>query len=434
MITLWMLSAVIFTTFLAVAAWFGERALRSARRPARGTWLLALAAGTIWPVLLPLLRRLRPSPDTATVGVTILDAVRIAPDRVSSSVAWLPMLDRVLLAAWLMVSLLLVLRYLMVWRAVHALRHTSQHVVVDGVNVLVSRDIGPAVVGVRDTAVLVPRAVLELDAPLRALVLRHEEEHRRAHDTWLLLALAVAVTAMPWNVPLWWIARRARLALEVDCDARVLAAGGNATRYVQVLLLAAQRASAAPLTPMLVASRTHLEWRIVAMQDRIAQETHGRRRTLRIAGGSVACVVALAVACSSPIADQTAPAQTSSTANAPVAGPTTSKGVQLPLNAEQPYFEFQVEKQVTTAPGSPQPRYPEQMKKANVEGEVLAQFVVDTTGHAEVNTFKVLKSSHELFTQAVRTVLPSMRFIPAEIGGTKVKQMIQQPFTFALSK
>jgi len=115
----------------------------------------------------------------------------------------------------------------------------------------------------------------------------------------------------------------------------------------------------------------------------------------------------------------------------------TSKGVvggTAPVNTDQPYFEFQVEKQVTTAPGSPQPRYPDMLKSANVEGEVLAQFVVDTTGHAEMGTFKVLKSSHELFTQAVRNVLPNMRFYPAEIGGRKVKQMVQQPFTFALTK
>ena len=102
--------------------------------------------------------------------------------------------------------------------------------------------------------------------------------------------------------------------------------------------------------------------------------------------------------------------------------------------SDQPYFEFQVEKQVQTNPNSPQPRYPDMLKSANVEGEVLAQFVVDTTGRAEMNTFKILKSSHELFSSSVKNVLPNMRFYPAEIGGRKVKQQVQQPFTFALTK
>lgn len=101
---------------------------------------------------------------------------------------------------------------------------------------------------------------------------------------------------------------------------------------------------------------------------------------------------------------------------------------------DQPYFEFQVEKQVSPAPGTSPPRYPDMLKSANVEGEVLAQFVVDTTGRAEMSTFKVLKSSHELFTQSVRNALGNMRFYPAEIGGRKVKQMVQQPFTFSLTK
>jgi protein TonB len=65
---------------------------------------------------------------------------------------------------------------------------------------------------------------------------------------------------------------------------------------------------------------------------------------------------------------------------------------------------------------------------------VLAQFVVDTTGRAETNTFKVLKSDHDQFTQAVRNALPGMRFYPAEVGGRKVKQLVQQPFVFNISK
>ncbi|HEY4659614.1 MAG TPA: TonB family protein [Gemmatimonadaceae bacterium] len=104
------------------------------------------------------------------------------------------------------------------------------------------------------------------------------------------------------------------------------------------------------------------------------------------------------------------------------------------VNQEQTYFEFQVEKPVMQAPNSAIPRYPEILKSAGVEGEVLAQFVVDTTGRAEPETFKVFKATHELFATAVRSALPNMRFIPAEVGGKKVKQLVQQPFVFAISR
>ncbi len=100
----------------------------------------------------------------------------------------------------------------------------------------------------------------------------------------------------------------------------------------------------------------------------------------------------------------------------------------------QTYFEYQVEKPVMAVPGSPTPRYPDILKSAGVEGEVVVAFVVDTTGRADINSLKILKSTHELFAAAVRTALPSMRFLPAEVGGKKVKQLVQQPFAFNIVK
>ena len=104
------------------------------------------------------------------------------------------------------------------------------------------------------------------------------------------------------------------------------------------------------------------------------------------------------------------------------------------INTDQPYFDFQVEKPVAPVPGTGAPRYPDILRSAGVEDEVLAQFVVDTTGRVEVATFKVIRKSHDLFEAAVRSALPSMRFLPAEVGGRKVKQLVQQPFVFALQK
>jgi protein TonB len=116
----------------------------------------------------------------------------------------------------------------------------------------------------------------------------------------------------------------------------------------------------------------------------------------------------------------------------------TSKGViggtPQPLSSETPFFDFQVEVQVKLAPGNRAPDYPGNLRAANVEGTVTAQFVVDTTGRADINTFKEINSAHPLFTDAVRRHLPQMRFIPAEIGGKKVRQLVQQPFVFSLGR
>jgi periplasmic protein TonB len=109
-------------------------------------------------------------------------------------------------------------------------------------------------------------------------------------------------------------------------------------------------------------------------------------------------------------------------------------GTPVPVNSDQTYFEYQVEKQVSPYPGNSPPRYPDMLRSANVEGEVLAQFVVDTSGRAEMSTFRILKSTHDLFTNAVKSALPNMKFYPAEVGGKHVKQLVQMPFQFNLTK
>jgi periplasmic protein TonB len=114
-----------------------------------------------------------------------------------------------------------------------------------------------------------------------------------------------------------------------------------------------------------------------------------------------------------------------------------AKGVEGgtgPVISDQPYFDFQVEKAAAAIPGSGSPAYPEMLKSSGVEGEALVQFIVDTTGRAETGSFKVLRASHDAFGQAVRAALPRMRFLPAEIGGRKVRMLVQQPFAFALNK
>jgi protein TonB len=94
------------------------------------------------------------------------------------------------------------------------------------------------------------------------------------------------------------------------------------------------------------------------------------------------------------------------------------------------YFAFQVEKRATPAPDNPVPEYPPMLKAANIEGQVVAQFIVDTTGHVEIGTFKILKSTHALFTSAVKSALPTMTFTPAEVGDKKVRELVQMPFSF----
>lgn len=106
----------------------------------------------------------------------------------------------------------------------------------------------------------------------------------------------------------------------------------------------------------------------------------------------------------------------------------------VPANGGGAYNAEQVEKQVEQAPGNLPPRYPDALRNAGVEGEVIAQFVVSETGRAEEGTLRFVRGDNVLFQDAVRTALRRMRFVPAEVGGRKVRQLVQMPFVFTLSR
>lgn len=80
------------------------------------------------------------------------------------------------------------------------------------------------------------------------------------------------------------------------------------------------------------------------------------------------------------------------------------------------------------------PRYPGVLASAGVEGTVVMQFVVDTLGRVERASIRAMRVDQALFEQSVRDALARMRFVPAEAGGRKVRQLVEQPFTFALGR
>ncbi len=109
-------------------------------------------------------------------------------------------------------------------------------------------------------------------------------------------------------------------------------------------------------------------------------------------------------------------------------------GNPAPEGAYATFRADQVEKQVSLISGSASPRYPEALRMAGVEGQVVARFVVDEEGRVDERTVKFVRSDNPLFDEAVRSALARMRFTPAEIAGRKVRQLVEMPFVFALSR
>ena len=594
MIASWMLYTLAIGILTTIAAAAAARAFDARGWPTRFVWASALVISVVWPVA-SLTSRLLPE-SAAPVTVLPFTIMVEAPAAVVSENADRALtIERALLGLWIVLSLVSLVRIASAVRVVERSRRLWRRGRVDGMRVKISENMGPAVVGLGTMDVVLPSWILSLDAPLRAIVLRHEEEHRLARDPQLLFGAAIVVALMPWNLALWYHARRLRLAVELDCDARVLRAHPSPERYGMLMLTIAQRRSTAPamFAPMLTEPTTNLERRIVAMRSK----TKKLARVTAYGGGLVAAGTLLlasslqsaprgaattefstpltraVAAVAEPALEQvrqqagaaaakrsmpdtatvrrlpavkvasrfetaqagnpaprypdllrsagveggvvaryttnaqgvpdsasieilqsshrlftnavlrvlplwhmapnttietpftfamptsvtrgengaanfhgrtiggvvvvaSLPAPTAVPMKSPGGAPTTARSVpeSAGANGAQTYFEFQSEQPARPIASTASPRYPDLLRSARVEGTVLAQFIVVEDGVPQVETFKVLKSDHDLFTMAVKNAMPNMRFTPSLIGGKRVRQLVQMPFQFSLSK
>ena len=109
-----------------------------------------------------------------------------------------------------------------------------------------------------------------------------------------------------------------------------------------------------------------------------------------------------------------------------------SKGCGSAALAQKNFFAYQVDQKAELQAGTVMPRYPQALKESGLMGEVIARFAVDTVGHIDPCTFRILESTHKQFSRAVEAVLAEIRFTPATIRGQKVRQVVEHRFTFEL--
>ncbi|MEP6619087.1 MAG: energy transducer TonB [bacterium] len=103
------------------------------------------------------------------------------------------------------------------------------------------------------------------------------------------------------------------------------------------------------------------------------------------------------------------------------------------VSADSVYTTLEVDTAVVRSASSASPIYPAELIEKRVEGYVLARFIVDTTGFADTASFIVVRSTDARFVRSLHDVLPRMRFSPAKIGPQKVKQLVEQMFSFKIT-
>ena len=107
-------------------------------------------------------------------------------------------------------------------------------------------------------------------------------------------------------------------------------------------------------------------------------------------------------------------------------------GVNAVLGPGNAYSEFVVDKTVWPRRGNPMPHYPGSLERAGVEARFVVRFVVDSTGKVDPRQMDFPTSAERGFIESVKYALLRSRYFPAELGGVRVRQLVQQEFVFLI--
>ena len=111
---------------------------------------------------------------------------------------------------------------------------------------------------------------------------------------------------------------------------------------------------------------------------------------------------------------------------------TPSARAQTSVDASVPrvYSASEVDTHARRIEDGAQPAYPDSLRPLGIDGKVLAQFVVDTTGMVDTTSILTEAYGQPLFAASVRHALATMHFTVAQKSGHKVAEEIEQSFVF----
>lgn len=425
MIFTWMLYCTLVSALLGLGALAMERALGALGGATRGAWAAAILLSAALPVALPRLLELR-APVAPTAAVTVgVGALRAGtPVRASGPTA-LEVADRLLLPAWGLASVGLVLAGCALVLTLRLRRRGWRRATVAGEAVLVSVDTGPAVVGFVRGRIVLPEWALRLDGERLRMIVEHEREHLRARDPLLLLLALACAAALPWNAALWWQLRRLRLAMEVDCDARVLRRRPDVRAY-GLLLLEVGRLASSGRVPVLALTEppSFLERRIRTMTSRTPE-----RRVRRAALSAAVCAGALVLAAALPAPRSGVPGRDVAFGigrqSAADTVPLSAGVIDVGDATDKPRLANGAQVQRLMAS-----EYPPELRAAKVTGTAEVAMVVTETG--AVVEARAVKATHPAFADAAVAVMSQARFVPAKRAGRAVAVRLHVPVAFTL--
>lgn len=111
-----------------------------------------------------------------------------------------------------------------------------------------------------------------------------------------------------------------------------------------------------------------------------------------------------------------------------------ARGVDTgPLDLTQVFIEAVVDEPPERI-SFPQPEYPRMLLEARIEGQVVLEAVIDSTGHAEPPSIKVVSSTNRAFEAPAKDALRKALFRPGRVRGQAVRVLVHLPLRFVIPK
>jgi TonB family protein len=410
----WMGYCALVSALLMVGAVVMEAAMRAAGRSTRWAWFGALVGSLVFPIV----SYFTPVHVPYVASGIVIGAIEAAGPASGSSVA-APQAHHVGLMLWAtaFVVVLAFIAYSYI-RLLNA-RRTWTRSEIDGTPVWLSEDMGPAALGVTRTHIVLPRWVLALEKRALDLMMLHEREHLRAGDPRLMLASIVIAGTLPWNPFGWLMLRRLRLAIELDCDARVLSREPDATAYGAVLLEVGRRRAVGSFAMSTFAEpRSQLEVRIRRMAE--LPRRRGALRAAVLTIGALAFATA-AYAMRAPMHGRIVmdpPADAGAVTTAESVAPNAALDTVPPVLRNGADVTREINR-----------LYPPRLRDAGIEGTTTVAVYVSSSG--KVTDTKLARSSGQaLMDDAALRAAAGMVFTPAVHQGRRIGMlmMVRIPF------
>ena len=283
----WMIYCLVAAAFLAAAARAAEWIARIAGIPVRWCWAAAMSTLAVLATVAPL-RQTKITELPAMSGAAATSAAIPLQAGIEAVSRGLPSSSVLVVSiAWALASAVLLFIILAVHARLRRVRHTWPLAEMHGALVRVAPEVGPVVIGFRVPEIIVPRWLLARTSEEQRLIVTHEAEHVRAKDTMLLGAGIIVAAVMPWNPFVWYMFSRLRLAVELDCDARVLRSGTTVESYGVLLIEVASHATPMRFGVAALANNTsHLHQRIIAMKHIVPKYARLRAGVVGVLGAA----------------------------------------------------------------------------------------------------------------------------------------------------